>query len=103
MKTYDITIVEVLVHRATLEAAFPEHRSASSVLIGGLRQLAVRLRLIPRPMAGKTLLKRLFMGRLSPIPEHLSTAAEPDGLAPIHAIPDLTRYRVLYATARKEL
>jgi SAM-dependent methyltransferase len=86
----------------TIEAAFPEQRSARAALVGALRQLAVRLRLIPRTMAGKTLLKRLFMGRLSPIPERLEAAAGPESLTPAEQA-DLTRYRVLYATARKEL
>jgi SAM-dependent methyltransferase len=88
--------------RVVLEAAFPEQPSASSALIGGIRKLAVRLHLIPRTMSGKALLKRLFMGRLSPIPERLEAAAEPEALQPAEQA-DLARYRVLYATARKEL
>ena len=36
--------------------------------VGWLRRLAVKLRLVPRSMRGKTLLKRLFYGQLKPIP-----------------------------------
>jgi SAM-dependent methyltransferase len=85
----------------TVEAAFPEQASVASAWIAGIRSVAVRLRLIPRTMAGKTWLKRLFLGPLSPIPERLGTAAEPENLTPAEEA-DLTRYRVLYATARKE-
>lgn len=88
--------------RATVEAAFPEERSAVSAVVGQIRKLAVRLRLIPRTMGGKTLLKRLFMGRLSPIPQNLDAICGPEGLAPAGLCADLTRFRVLYATARKE-
>lgn len=47
-------------------AASPQTKLGSAVSL--LRRLAVKLRLVPRSMRGKTLLKRLFYGRLEPIP-----------------------------------
>jgi SAM-dependent methyltransferase len=48
--------------------------------VGLLRRVAVRFRLVPRSMRGKTLLKRLFYGQLKPIPrivDEFTGALEP--------------------------
>jgi SAM-dependent methyltransferase len=82
-------------------AAFPDDKpgpSASSVRT--LKKLAVRLRLIPRTMKGKALLKRLFYGALIPVPRELKEGiASPEPLVPIDEREDLSHYRMLYAVA----
>jgi hypothetical protein len=69
--------------------------------VDAVRRAAVALRLIPRTMAGKAFLKRLFYGPLQAIPAEL----EPDrgNSGPFVPVPgaDLSRYRVLYAEARR--
>jgi hypothetical protein len=54
-------------------------------------------------MAGKAFLKRLFYGSLEPIPRELEPG-RPSGLGllqPVSPGMDLSRYRTLYAEARK--
>jgi hypothetical protein len=63
--------------------------------------VAVSMRLVPRTMRGKQFLKRLFFGRLSPIPPEIE-----DGLAPYSRPVPMGRnaeshqFKVLYALAR---
>ncbi len=101
-----------------LQVGFPEPPSAFSSAIGGLRRAAVALNLVPRTMRGKALLKRLFYGRLNPVPARIELQPSPNrdregagspspqntlhSLAALDASTDLTRYRVLYAAARKD-
>jgi SAM-dependent methyltransferase len=86
-----------------LSIGFPEHGTRASRAIAAIRRAAIALHLVPGAMSAKTPLKRLFYGRLKPIPPRLDlrqTSAElPQPWRP-HA--DLTKYRVLYAAARKE-
>jgi len=85
-------------------AAFPDDKpgaSAGSVRI--LKKLAVNMRLIPRTMKGKVLLKRVFYGALQPVPRELKEGlALPEPLVPVTAErEDLARYRMLYAVAHR--
>ncbi|HZR26257.1 MAG TPA: class I SAM-dependent methyltransferase [Vicinamibacterales bacterium] len=72
-----------------------------TIMISAVKRAAVRLRLIPRTMRGKTLLKRVFLGPLMPVPSELT----PD-IAPIdepRSVPlaEATRYRIIYAVAHR--
>ncbi len=85
-----------------IDAAFPERETALDRVIAMVRGAAVRLRLIPRTMRGKQLLKRLFYGRLSSIPARLpeDVPAQPEGMVPVAQCQDLPAYRTLYVNAR---
>jgi ubiquinone/menaquinone biosynthesis C-methylase UbiE len=66
-----------------------------------IKRTAVRLRLIPRTMSGKALLKRIFLGPLLPMPAELcSTLAPVDepSTAPMTAS---ASFRILYAVAHR--
>ncbi len=80
-----------------LFAGFPEGRG----LVGLVRQAAIFLGWVPATMRGKAFLKRVFYGPLERITGRIeATRTEP--LAPIDDRLDLTRYRVLYAEARRK-
>lgn len=87
---------------ARLEGAFPERAGWVAAATGWIRRAAVALKLVPRTMRGKAWLKRIFYGRLHPLPALLTEASgRPPALEDVKAAKDLRRYRVLYATARK--
>lgn len=96
--------------KAVLEEAFHSveilfgfavpRRGPVGLALSAIKRLAVRLKLIPRTMRGKTLLKRVFLGPLLPVPAELAT-----GLAPVDeplpaSLHDSSRFRVIYAVAR---
>jgi SAM-dependent methyltransferase len=88
--------------RAHVRAGFAERRGVSGWLVGELRRAAVAARLIPHTMAGKAFLKRLFYGPLEQIPRELEPARDTSGpFSEIGPGTDLSRYRALYAEARK--
>lgn len=75
------------------------HRGPMRLSLSGIKRLAVRLKLIPRTMRGKTLLKRVFLGPLLPVPAELtlSLALVDEPLpAPLN---DSSRFRIIYAVA----
>jgi len=85
-----------------LQAGFPEQPSVLASTIGAVRRAAVALDLIPHTMGGKALLKHVFYGRLRPVPTRLLPGqGSLETLVPLTILTDLTRYRVLYASARK--
>jgi SAM-dependent methyltransferase len=87
---------------ADLYAGFPEGRGLRDGVARKLRRLAVAARMIPSTMAGKAFLKRMFYGSLEPIPRELAAGLDAaNRLTPIAPGMDLTRYRTLYAEARK--
>lgn len=68
--------------------------------LSSAKRVAVRLHLIPKTMHGKTWLKRLVFGRLTPVPPTLV-----DGFAPVEEpiaapLDTATRFRTIYAIAR---
>ena len=84
-----------------LEAGFPEGRGALAGLVGSLRGAAVRLGWMPRTMRGKAFLKRVFYGRLEPIPSQLDpNRYRWPKFAPFDPVTG-DGFRVLYAEARK--
>lgn len=87
--------------RVQVQAGFAERSGLSAFLVDAVRRVAVALRLIPRTMTGKAFLKRLFYGPLEELPAELEPAQGTHG--PFVPVPgaDLSRYRVLYAEARK--
>jgi SAM-dependent methyltransferase len=72
--------------------------SAREELVSLIKRTAVRLRLIPRTMKRKELLKRVFFGKLAPIPPEIDDGPVPYAPPlPIScAIPE-SRFKVLYA------
>jgi ubiquinone/menaquinone biosynthesis C-methylase UbiE len=85
----------------TLYGGFPvdEERSKDK-LVSLMKRTAVALHLIPKTMKGKQLLKRIFFGRLVPLPhevkEGMATYIEP---APVPADNIVPNYKVLYVVA----
>lgn len=75
--------------------------SAKERIVSVVRRMAASLRLIPKTMKGKRLLKRLFFGKLSPLKGEIV-----DGMAkycpptPVPVDSPATRYKVLYAVGR---
>ncbi|MDP2168346.1 MAG: class I SAM-dependent methyltransferase [Thermodesulfovibrionales bacterium] len=71
-------------------------------LISGIKRAAVALHLIPKTMKGKELLKRIFFGKLRPLPPEID-----DGIAeytpprPIDAALPNRDFKVLFAAAKK--
>lgn len=85
--------------RIKMFAGFPETSdSVKGKLISAIKQLAVKFNLIPKTMKGKEKLKRLFFGKLQPLPPEVF-----DGMAdyiPPSSIPcdkPDTIHKVLYA------
>lgn len=71
--------------------------------IGLIRQLAVKLHLIPKTMVGKKLLKQLFYGKLKPIPSQVEANIAPvEPLVDVKTISQIQNYKVLYAIASKQ-
>ena len=76
--------------------------SIPATCLSWIRRVAVRLRLIPSSMAGKRVLKRLFLGKLVPFP-----AAVDEGMAvyapPVSIPPEqpATGYKTFFAVGRQ--
>ncbi len=84
-------------------AGFPAHDSGlHNRLLRRLRRIAVALRLIPRTMRGKAVLKRLLFGPLHPIPKTLppTWTASLSDLLPVTAGVTPRDHKVLYVLAR---
>jgi SAM-dependent methyltransferase len=72
------------------------------LLVSTLKRLAVRLKVIPKTMRGKTILKRIFLGPLLPVPAELT-----DGLVPIDEpqrahVRESSRFRIIYGVAKRD-
>jgi len=88
--------------QASLLGAFrAEARTAKDAIVSAVKRMAVKFKLIPGSMKGKEFLKKLFYGKLLPLPPELK-----EGMAPYHPPLELddsttsTEYRVLYAVGR---
>ena len=65
-----------------------------------IKRTAVRLGILPKTMKGKTLLKRLFLGPLVPVPAELTQELAPfdePRRAPVDRSPE---FRIIYAVAK---
>lgn len=87
--------------RVELRGGFPEStHGPRHTLIGFFRRAAIRFHLIPKTMKSKEWLKRLFYGKLEPIPTELvpgmSTPFPLDVLSPPYSS---DQYRFIYAIA----
>jgi hypothetical protein len=74
--------------------------SAKDRVISIMKRLAVTLRLMPKTMKGKELLKKLFIGKVAPLPAEIE-----DGMAeayPLAPISSNSLYKVIYAVARRK-
>lgn len=86
----------------SLLGAFPvELRSKKDAWVSAVKRMAVKLHLVPGSMKGKEFLKRLFYGRLLPLPSELQEGMA-DYRPPLEL--DASRptvdYRVIYAVGR---
>jgi len=100
--------LSVLLHRAGFQAevraAFPVTKiTARDHLVSWVKRYAVRWRVMPSTMRGKTMLKRLFLGPLVAAPPAIDPAMVP------HSVPiavdsgkPVTEFKVLYAIARPQ-
>jgi hypothetical protein len=106
-KYYSATELVVLLRaqgfEAELYAAFRESEEGPvAAAVHALKVVAVKLHLIPKTMKGKEFLKRIFLGRLTPIPCELTPNIAPlEPLVRIEEAEDLTKYKMLYAVARR--
>jgi SAM-dependent methyltransferase len=84
-----------------IQGAFPESPAWIDSMIDLIRRTAVRLHLVPGTMRGKERLKRIFYGRLTPVPSRLAVCGVKP--PPLEALSPagLRRCRVLYATGQK--
>jgi len=72
------------------------------MILSGVKQLAVRLRLMPKTMKGKEKLKRLFVGKLKTLPPELSENMMPYiPPTPISTDSIVSDYKVLFAVGKK--
>jgi ubiquinone/menaquinone biosynthesis C-methylase UbiE len=87
---------------AIVYGAFPVRKdSTRDHVVSWIKRLAVALHLIPSTMQGKQFLKRLFLGKLAPIPSALT-----EGLAsyqppvPVEAGAAVHDFKILFTVAR---
>jgi len=72
--------------------------SLKDKIISAIKQMTVKLHLIPKTMKGKEKLKRIFFGKLKPIPPEISDGMA-DYIQPVpipHDVPNM-KYKVLFA------
>jgi ubiquinone/menaquinone biosynthesis C-methylase UbiE len=81
-------------------AGFEENKD--KFVMNVLKRWAIRLSLIPSTLEGRAKLKRIFLGRMSPLPQELSGVLDlyaPPSVIP-HDIP-CQAYKIIYAIAKK--
>ena len=85
-----------------LFGAFPARAGTlKQSAVSAIRRLAVALHLFPRSMKGKELLKRVFYGKLIPMPAELGlNDMNKASLTPITNEHPTTEYKVMYAIGR---
>ena len=86
-----------------LYGGFPTNTGGTKSEIASLiKRLAVKLHIIPRSLKGRAYLKRIFMGKLIPLPPEITegmTYYEPP--VPIPAERPNRNYKIIYAVAQK--
>lgn len=84
-----------------LAGAFPVGpEGAESAWRSAVRQAAVKLGLIPRSMAGKERIKRLFYRNLQPFPRELAAEGREVPLVSVPSDQPVTGFKVIFATGR---
>ena len=77
-------------------------RSLKGRIVGLVRDVAVKLHLVPRTMKWKIRIKRLLFGKLTPIPAELEVDdAQCEELIPIQSFREVRDYKVIYAVGRR--
>jgi len=81
-----------------------EEKSIKDKLISLIKIIAIKLKLIPKTMKGKELFKRIFMGRVKPLPREISDDMIPAGYYRAPAIFDPSEkcdgFKVIFAVSR---
>jgi hypothetical protein len=73
-----------------------------ALVVSLIKRGAVRFRFMPRSMKAKQFLKRVFLGKLTPLPYELTDGTVPEGsLIPLDEEKPVTRYKIIYAVAQK--
>jgi len=87
-----------------IHKAYPETGTGiKATLLGIARRIAVGLHLMPKNAKSKEGLKRLFYGKLEPIPSEVDPAAYPPvALEPALQGGSLTQFKTLFVVARKQ-
>lgn len=107
VKYYSANELHSLLHNAgfsvkVLAGFYDNIDSPVKRIIRMIRQLASKLNLIPKTMKGKKLLKRIFMGKLSPIPSELSDEMSSKAeLVEINILEPQHNYKMLYFISAK--
>ncbi len=85
-----------------LLGAFPDSAtSLSGKSIALMRRIALALHLIPKTMKGKEILKRIFFGKLSPLPPEIRPGmAEYEAPVPLPHCGADSQHKILYVVAR---
>lgn len=92
--------------RTRLFQGFPiaPGRSRQAILLSRAKQCAVKWDLIPRSMKYKKLLKRIFVGRLVPLPNRLQRDLVPyHPPTPLDVAQENRQFKVIYAVGRRML
>lgn len=71
-------------------------------LIGSIRKIAVALKLVPQTMKGKELLKKIFYGKLDPLPNEMTSAhGKAYSLTRLEEVDHVENFKFYYFCARK--
>lgn len=88
---------------ADFHVGFPAANGPLATCVAAMRRAAILLGFVPRTMAGKAFLKRIFYGPLQAIPSRINPGEfAPAPLTRVQADTNLARYKVLYVAAQKE-
>ncbi len=83
----------------TIKAGFPDEGRS---MTAGLKRVAVKMKVIPGTMKSKEILKRIFYGRLEPVPNELKDGVyEAEALSDIDADQPQRRHTFLFVEGRK--
>jgi len=79
-----------------------ENKGVAGHIISLLRNIAVKLNIIPKTMAWKIRLKRMFFGKLHNLPKELSVDGKQcSDLLPLDTTQAASEYKVIYAVGRR--
>ena len=91
-------------YQVELYGAFPVSTvTARDMIVSLIKRMAIKLHLVPKTMKGKEVLKRLFFGKLAPIPPEITEGmAELCPLVALNGESNSSNYKVLYAVGRSD-
>ncbi|MDA7617750.1 methyltransferase domain-containing protein [Verrucomicrobia bacterium] len=77
-------------------------KSLKRRLIGSVRKIAIALKLVPKTMKGKELLKKIFYGKLDPLPSEMTSAhGKAYSLTRFEEVDHVENFKFYYFCARK--